>query len=105
MANVLANVTLGESAGAFGLICAGVVISVVLPPLSTYVRSQFGSTTAPAINFKKYGALLAFSLITALLVLAGYRAMNPNTSITWYAALLAGYTWDATLQKIGLDPR
>ena len=97
---VSASVGFGETVVEWLVICIGVLVSVVLPPLTAYVRSVF-QPTAASIHFKKYGALLLFSALTSALVLAFFRAARPDDEIAWYAALLAGYAWEATLEKIG----
>lgn len=100
----LASVSFGESLVDWLWICAGVAISVVLPLVSAYVRSVF-SPTAAGIELKKYGAMLLFSALTSILVLAVFRATKPDEQILWYAALLGGYGWEATLEKVGFGPR
>jgi hypothetical protein len=105
VASLTATISFGDNFVAWIWMCVGVLVSVALPPLSSYVRSQFGATTAATVNFKKYGALLMFSALTALVILAAYRAAKPNAQVAWYAALLAGYAWAATLEKLGFDPK
>jgi len=78
--------------------CGGVLISVVLPPLAQAVKKSF-RPTAGAVDFGRYALLALFSLVTGIIVLAVYRAAHPNGLITWPAALLAGYGWEATLEK------
>ena len=97
---VSASIGLGETVVEWLVICAGVLVSVVLPPVTAYVRSVF-QPTAASIDVKKYAALLLFSALTAALLLAFFRAARPDDEVAWYAALLAGYTWEATIEKIG----
>jgi hypothetical protein len=85
-------------------ICGGVAISVVLPILSVLVKANFGKASAADHDFGKYLALAAFCAVTAVLVLAIYRSVKPDDEILWYAALLAGYGWEATLEKVILGP-
>jgi hypothetical protein len=99
-----AAVGLGDSVVDGVWICLGVAISVILPVLSAYVRAAFGNASAADIDFKKYFALVGLSAITALLILALYRSQKPDEDILWYAALLAGYGWEATLEKAFLGP-
>ena len=99
MADVIAAASFGDSFVDWLWICVGVVISVLLPVLSAAVRSMFGATAA-IVDFKKYAVLAAFSALTALLVLAVYRGTKPDEDITFYAALLAGYGWEATVEKL-----
>lgn len=87
----------------------GIVVSVILPVLWTYVRARFPSPGSPETNAKNaaqaiafwevvrpYAALGAASALTALLLLAflGDSLTDPK------AAMLAGYAWDSTLQKL-----
>ena len=81
----------------------GIVISVVLPPLWAVVRQHFPD---PALSkgmaadiwdiARPYLALGAASALTALLLVAflGDSLVDPR------AAILAGYAWDSTLQKL-----
>jgi len=77
----------------------GVFIAVVLPPLSAYIKQQF-QPKAAVIDLKKYVALFAFCSIVGLLVLAFFRQAQPDNEITYFAALLAGYTWESTVEKV-----
>lgn len=84
----------------------GIVVSVLLPVLWTYVRAQFPSPGGQAkgvgeiVAFldlvRPYAALGLASALTALLLLAflGDTLVDPK------AAILAGYAWDSTLQKL-----
>lgn len=85
----------------------GIVISVVLPGLWAYVRERFPaapgaqpkSMTDPSGLFaliRPYAALGVASALTAILVLA----FVGDDLIDHKAALLAGYAWDSTLQKL-----
>ena len=91
----------------YELCILGIVISVVLPPLWAFVRTKF----APPPNATKgfgaavvtmwtlllpYLALGAASTLTAVIVIA--VAGDKITSAT--GAVLAGYAWDSTLQKL-----
>jgi len=97
-------VSFGDSFVDWLWICGGVGISILLPVLSAYVKSAF-SATAATVDFKKYGILALFSALTALIVLALYRAVEPDEQITALAALLLGYGWEATLEKLGVAPQ
>ena len=90
--------------------CAGgIVLSILIPVLSKTVRDTFGPPRKPAMlgeragffNFawqhiEPYVKLGLFSLCVALLIVA----VSGDTLKTWQAALIAGYLWDSTLQKI-----
>jgi hypothetical protein len=82
------------------LVGLGVVISVLLPILRQWFPKATGSTMAAESKIwpvaKAYVALGVGSLLTALLIMA-FAGDSLNT---WKAALLAGYAWDSTLQKI-----
>jgi hypothetical protein len=85
-------------------VALGVVISVVLPILRELIPKPSGGVTAGVSGFlprlwaaaKPYLALMLFSLIVALLIVA----MIQDQLGDWRAALLAGYTADSTLQKV-----
>ena len=80
-------------------ICLGVIISIVLPILRALLPE-------PATHFKNRGEFMrntvnpyfvvgAFSLLSALLIVAGLPE-----KVDCKVALLAGYAWDSTLQKM-----
>jgi len=85
----------------------GVVISVVLPILRGLLPRPVSPIMANAatVGFWKalwdhatpYLILGVFSMITGLLIVVfTYGTLND-----WRGALLAGYAWDSTLQKLG----
>jgi hypothetical protein len=79
------------------LAAAGVAISVALPilrrMLPTAKPAGLQGLWKPA---KPYVIVGAFSLLTALLIVA----FLGGTVEDWRAVLLAGYAWDSTLQKV-----
>ncbi len=91
------------------LVCAaGIALSVLIPVLSAAVKKQFNAGEAANVSAfgaffiflaraaKPYLILAAFSLATAILIVA----FSGDALKTWQAALIAGYLWDSTLQKI-----
>lgn len=82
----------------------GIAISAVLPSLWAYVRITFPAGPAPKgfdtpaywDLLRPYAGLAAASALTALLLIAflGDALVDPR------AAILAGYAWDSTLQKL-----
>jgi hypothetical protein len=86
---------------AFAWVALGVLIAVILPVLSGYIRKEFGPIAAVGLPpwVKKYGALLLFSLITAVPVFAIFRSQQPDQALTWYTAFLLGFAWESTLEK------
>lgn len=92
----------------------GVITSVLLPVMIQAVRKDF-ATAVPALKkqsrvmrivriawpaLRKYVTLLAFSLLTAFLIVAGLG----ETLTTWQSGFLAGYAWDSTVQKFAQRP-
>jgi hypothetical protein len=90
---------------------AGIVISVLLPIGWAAVRQYFpvpsptpGAKSVPVGAIwaamwpviKPYTILGFVSAITAILLIA----FLGDAIVDWRAALLAGYAWDATLQKL-----
>ncbi len=71
-------------------VALGVFIAVLYPGLYGYIRKEFPAEQGPYIpqwmkeHAKKYGALFAFSLITALIVLSFYRNANPDATVTFW---------------------
>lgn len=78
----------------------GILVSIVLPILRGLLPKPLGidatGQTAFWIFAKPYLIVGLFSLLTGLLIMAfTWGSVND-----WRAALLAGYAWDSTLQKI-----
>jgi hypothetical protein len=95
------------------LACAsGVILSIVIPVLAKAVRQQFnvgGPVELGGLGVlirsiwqraRPYAILGVFSLGVALLLVS----FLGDTLKTWQAALIAGYLWDSTLQKITGKP-
>ena len=78
--------------------CAlGVAISVVLPIIRKNLPTAGKVSTQSTWDVAKPIVMVGlFSLITALLLVAFLKDQLQD----WRAALLAGYAWDSTLQKL-----
>jgi len=85
----------------------GVITSIVLPPLSLFVRTYFQKMTpaTAAVTppqwltaLKPYALLGLFSAITGLMIIAAVGDTIKDWH--WHHALIAGYAWDSTLQKL-----
>jgi hypothetical protein len=84
----------------------GILVSVVLPILRALIPKPPVSATpalpgTPSPNrflllAKPYAVVGAFSILTAILIVA----LAGDTLRTWNMAVLAGYAWDSTLQKL-----
>ncbi len=86
-------------------IALGVFAAVVYPVLYRYIRKEFPPTAgllSPWMKeqFKKYGALFAFSLLTAFIVLSVYRSGHPDTKLGFWAAVGMGFGFEATVEKL-----
>lgn len=92
---------------AYGFAAIGVALSVLIPvvtravsqalptPTTGLVTVESGSQTAALWAFAKpYGLVAIMSLLVAILIVAFVDFSD------WKAALIGGYAWDATLQKI-----
>lgn len=84
------------------IVALGIMISVLLPILRQFLPRPPIVGGVAAVDqtktiAKQYLALGVVSLLTALLIMA----FASGSLDTWKAALLAGYAWDSTLQKIG----
>lgn len=93
---------------AYGWAVLGIALSVLIPVLAAAVKAAFPtppaaglaagqSSSGPARVWKfavPYLVVAAFSLAVGLLVVAFVEFAD------WRAALIGGYAWDATLQKI-----
>ncbi len=79
----------------WGMVALGIAASVVVP----IIRQHYPK---PSLRFLKlstigpYLYLLVGSVVTAPLIIA----YSGDLITTWKTALLAGYAWDATLQKL-----
>jgi hypothetical protein len=98
-------VRMGDVAAFFG-IALGVLIAVVYPIVKGYVQDVYGATAAPGLPpwVKKYAILLVFCLLTALVVLAVYRSTEPDTEIGFWVALVMGFGWESSVEKIFTRP-
>ena len=80
----------------------GVIISVVLPPILQYVRKAFSKIELAVDgrqiweDFKPYVLLGVASVFVSIILFAAIG----DTITDWKTALLAGYLFDSTLQKI-----
>jgi hypothetical protein len=86
----------------FWWVACGVIVAVIFPVLSGFVRQEFKATAAVGLPpwMKKFGALLLFSLITALICLAGWRSTHPNDTLPWFTAFLLGFGWESAIEKL-----
>ncbi len=76
----------------------GIAISVVLPILRQYLPKPRRGIAARDVwdIARPYVILGVFSLVVGLLIVA----LLGDTLADWKLALLAGYAWDSTLQKL-----
>lgn len=82
-------------------VACGVIVAVIFPVLSGFVRHEFGTAAAGLPPWmKKYGALLLFSLITAVICLAVWRSTHPQDTLPWYTAFLLGFGWESAIEKV-----
>jgi hypothetical protein len=88
----------------------GIVVSFILPilrkkipPPADPTRDNKGLARGRAFlirawpTVKPYAIILAFSLVSSILIVAYVG----DTLTDWRAALLAGFSWDSIMQKIG----
>src|SRR5690348_4523560 len=92
--------------GAYLGIALGVLIAVVYPLLKGYIQKQYGPTAKPGLPpwIVKYAALFAFCLLSALIVLAAFRAAKPDTSISFWVALVMGFGYESSVEKFFAKP-
>jgi hypothetical protein len=79
---------------AYLLVSIGIAISIILPILRGLIPVP--PPLVPVVAVRPYLVVGAVSLLTALLIVA----LNDGQFSSPYAALLAGYAWDSTLQKV-----
>lgn len=81
-------------------VAIGVATSVLIPVLLALVPKAPGRGMAATWpNIKPYVALGVVSFLIALLLLAFLASQGKELEI-WWQAFLAGYAFDATMQKI-----
>ena len=86
-------------------VALGVFIAVIYPLIRGYITKEFPATAGALPPWvKKYAMLFLFSLVTALIVLAVYRSSNPSTVLTFWQALVLGFGWEASIEKILVKP-
>ena len=83
--------------GNYLFIVIGIMISFILPILRKAVPQVTNTTFRGRFRdeAKPYLTILAFSLVAGFLTLATLAEV-----FDWKTALLTGYAWDSTLQKI-----
>ena len=85
---------------AFLLVSVGVLVAVIFPVVRGFIKKEFPPTAGAMPPWvRKYGGLFIFSLITALIVFAIFKSQTPEGELTWYAAFLLGFAWEATIEK------
>ncbi len=83
----------------YSVTALGIVISIALPILKQFVPKGGSEEGEEGIwlKLKPYVMAGLFSLATALLIVA----FSGDALKDWQTALLAGYAWDSTIQKVG----
>ena len=78
----------------------GIAISVLLPILTALLPKPLGRTLAAGVmpEIRPYLATGLFAVIAAVVVIAA--AGEGAQTWTSAQALIAGYSWDSTLQKL-----
>ena len=91
----------------FFAIALGIVVAIAYTLLLGWYRKAFPQTAAPGLPgwVKKYGLLLLLSLVAAFIILVGYRAANPTVTISFYTAVLLGFGWEASVEKLLNPPK
>ena len=75
----------------------GILLSIVLPLLRAQLPTAGTRGNKPFMELAKpYLIVGLFSILTSVLVLAFVY----TDELDWRGALLAGYAWDSTLQKL-----
>ena len=81
-------------------VVVGIVISIVLPILRALLPNPSlhfsANSTFMKETVKPYLIITTFSLVSAILICAGL----PDDAMDCKAAILAGYAWDSTVQKM-----
>jgi len=91
-------------------IVVGVVLSVLLPIVVKWIKEftdtegkNTGDVSAKVWNFaKRYIKVAVASVLIAFFALVLYRAGMGGEDVinTWFKAVVYGYVWDSTFQKL-----
>jgi len=88
---------IGSLFGNYCFIVLGIIISFILPILRKALPQTQNTTfrTRAGDAAKQYYVIVVFSLVAGFLTLAALPEV-----FEWKTALLTGYAWDSTLQKL-----
>jgi hypothetical protein len=85
-------------------VALGVFVAVIFPLL----RAAIGPKPMGVLGgippwLKKYLLILAFSLVTAIIVLAIYLSSTEGglKTVQWFTLFLLGFAWESTIEKFG----
>jgi hypothetical protein len=91
----------------YGLFVAGIILSVIVPIALRWVKTATDTAKKGAIMTTiwtfagPYIKVAIGSAIVGFLLLLVFLGTSPDLNkLAWYNAVLYGYGWDATLQKI-----
>jgi hypothetical protein len=93
----MASARIGFPLFQYSFCVVGILVSIILPILRRFLPRP-RTLVADGAPWRRYAAVGAFSLLTAVVVLAFGK--GSVSSWQWFDALLAGYAWDSTLQKV-----
>ncbi|GAA1695693.1 hypothetical protein GCM10009745_46900 [Kribbella yunnanensis] len=85
-------------------IALGVLAAILYTFLKGYIQKDFGATAGLPPWVPKYVRLFLFCLVTALVLLAIVRSLKPDLQLTFWQALLAGFGYEATIEKLKSRP-
>jgi Na+/melibiose symporter-like transporter len=85
---------------AYFYIGLGVLVAVLYPVIVGWFRREFRFTKGIPPWLVKYVALLVFCAFTAFVVLVIYRANHPDTELRFYTAVMLGFGWESSVEKI-----
>ncbi len=91
---------------AYFSIALGVLVAVLYPVLLGKVRGAFPATKGRIPPWAtKYLVLLIFCLVTSLIILAYFRSSHPDTQLGFWAALVMGFAWESSIEKVFSPPK
>jgi hypothetical protein len=86
---------------AYFYIGLGVLIAVLYPIIVGWFKGVFPITKGAIPAWvKKYAALLVFCAVTSFIVLVIYRASHPDAQLPFYTAVMLGFGWESSVEKI-----
>lgn len=86
-------------------VALGVLIAVIYPQFWRWIRKEFPAEAGVFPSWLKplllkYGGLLAFCVITAVVIVAIFRQGSTADIGSWWKAVALGFGYEASIEKV-----